>query len=185
MTIGIHERTHQKEEVLNAALDQFAFDLRVACPGIIRSFDDTRQTATVQPAIRERITIGGAIEWVELPLLADVPVFMPRAGGYCLTLPVAEGDECLIVFGDSSMDAWWQSGGVQNQVLKRRHDLSDAFALIGIWSQPRVIGNYSADSAQLRNEAGTAFVELSSSALTLRFGSNSVVLSASGVEVNP
>jgi len=144
-----------------------AYDLRVASPGIIQSFDPVTQTATVQLAIREKMNIDGNISHEEIPSLLDVPVFMPRAGGYCLTMPVEKGDECLVIFGDNCMDAWWQSGGVQNQLEKRRHDLSDGYALIGIWSQPRVIPNYSENSAQLRNDAGTAIIEISGTTINI------------------
>ena len=144
-------------------LDASNADLRVACPGIIQSFDASSQTVTVQLAIREKVNIDGNQEWTDMPVLVDVPIFSPRAGGYVLTFPVAAGDECLVVFGDMCMDAWWQNGGVQNQVDKRRHDLSDGFALVGIWSQPRNVSGYSTSSAQLRNESGTAYVEISGS----------------------
>ncbi len=136
--------------------------LRVACPGIILSFNPEEQTVAVQPAIREkRVLPSGDEKWVDIPQLVDVPIVFPRAGGYALTLPVKPGDECLVVFGDSCMDAWWQSGGVQNQIDCRRHDLSDGYAIIGPWSQPRVLKNYSTNTAQLRNESGSAYVEVS------------------------
>jgi hypothetical protein len=183
--ISISERLKQQDEVFRKLSDRVAYDIRVAAPAIIKSFDPTTQTATVRVAVRERINIDGVLTWKKIPLLIDVPVFMPRAGGYVLTMPVASGDECLVVFADSCIDGWWQSGGVQNQIDRRRHDLSDGFALVGVWSRPRKVTGYSADSAQLRNEAGTAFVDLSSDALTLQFGTNKIILSASGVEINP
>ena len=62
----------------------------------------------------------------------------------------------------SSVHSWqrYPQGGVQNQVECRRHDLSDGFAIIGVWSQPRVIPGYSTGSAQLRNDAGSAYVKI-------------------------
>ena len=93
---------------------------------------------------------------------------MYSGGGYCLTLPIQPGDDCLVVFGDNCMDAWWQSGGVQNQVEKRRHDLSDGFAIVGFRSQPGVVGGYSGGTAQLRNAAGDAYIEISGSDINIR-----------------
>lgn len=135
-------------------------DLRVAMPGTVESVNWSQQTVSVRLGIREKVNIDGTLEWEEIPVLPDVPFFMPRAGGYLLTLPVSPGDECLVVFGDCCIDGWWQNAGVQNQVDRRRHDLSDGFALIGVWSQPRRISGYSTSTAQLRNESGSAFVEL-------------------------
>ena len=146
-------------------------NLRVACPGIVRSFDATEQTVTVQIAIREkRLMADGTEQWVEIPQLVDVPIVFPRAGGYAVTFPVKEGDECLVIFGDMCIDAWWQSGGVQNQIDCRRHDLSDGFAVFAPWSQPRVLSNYSTDSVQLRNEDGSAYVEISGSTVNIKGG---------------
>ncbi|MDY6148963.1 MAG: Gp138 family membrane-puncturing spike protein [Porphyromonas sp.] len=136
-------------------------------PGIIQSFDPVAQTVTVQPALREKMCLNGDETWVDIPLLVVVPIVVPRAGGYALTLPIQRGDECLVVFADMCMDGWWQSGGVQNQVECRRHDLSDGFAIIGTWSQPRVIGGYSTSTAQLRNEAGSAYIELAGDAINI------------------
>ena len=146
-------------------------NLRVACPGIVRSFDAAEQTVTVQIAIREkRLLIDGTEQWVDIPQLVDVPIVFPRAGGYAVTFPIKEGDECLVIFGDMCIDAWWQSGGVQNQIDCRRHDLSDGFAVFAPWSQPRVLSNYSTDSVQLRNEDGSAYVEISGSTVNIKGG---------------
>lgn len=156
-------------------------NLRVASPGIIQSFDPEEQTVTVQLAIREkRLKNDGTEEWLDIPQLVDVPVVFPRAGGYVLTFPVKAGDECLVVFGDACMDAWWQSGGVQNQIDCRRHDLSDGYAILGPWSQPRRISNYSTSSVQLRNESGSAYIELSGDTVNIAGG----VINIKGGRVN-
>lgn len=143
------------------ALDNFSSDLRFCEPGIIQSFNSTKQTVEVKLALRERVKDkDGKVSWAEISVLADVPIVFPRAGDYVLTFPVSQGDECLVLFGDKCMDAWWQNSGVQNQMDTRRHDLSDGFALFGCWSQPNVLPNYSTSTVQLRNKAGTAYYEI-------------------------
>ena len=127
-------------------------NLRVAIPGIIKAFDAAAQTVKVQPAIREIIYDGvGTPNHVQLPELLDVPIIMPHAGDYAITLPITEGDECLVIYADMCIDGWWQSGGVQNQVEMRRHDLSDGFAILGPWSQVKRLANYNANKLQLLN----------------------------------
>jgi hypothetical protein len=172
--IGISERQNIKDEGIKKAFDNFDWSLRCASPGIIRSFNKEAQTVEVQIAITERIKINGKERVEKIPTLLDVPICIPSAGGYSLTLPIAVGDECLVIFSDTCFDAWFQSGDVQDQMSLRRHDLSDAFAIVGIKSQPNVIENYSEDSAQLRNEEGTNYVELSDSAASLVFGGSSI-----------
>lgn len=165
--INLNERSPYAER--QNYIDRRANDnrLRVAAPGIIQSFNAKEQTVTVRLAIREKVRLDGDEKWVEIPLLLDVPIVIPRAGGYCLTLPVQPGDECLVVFGDMCIDAWWQSGGVQNQIDCRRHDLSDGFAILGCWSQPNTIPKYSTSTAQLRNNAGSAYVEISGNTINI------------------
>lgn len=165
--ITTDERAPSERREQDLKLRQAAINTRVAMPGIIQSFNATEQTVTVQCAIREKINMDGNLSWQDIPLLLDVPIIFPRAGNYILTMPIQAGDECLVVFGDSCMDAWWQSGGVQNQIDCRRHDLSDGYAIVGLYSQPRRISNYSTSTAQLRNLAGSAYVELDGTTINI------------------
>ena len=162
--ITVPERTGNEEDIIAKAIRQAICDLRVACPGIIQSFDSAKQTVTVKLAIREDIIQDGIFKkGIEIDILYDVPIVMPRAGKFALTLPVTPGDECLIIFGDNCIDGWRQSSGVQNQIDKRRHDLSDGFAILAPWSQPKVISGYSTDTTQLRDLEGTTYVEIADS----------------------
>ena len=161
-------------EIARRTLDAAGIDLRVAAPGIIQSVDYERQTCTVQLAIRERLNHEGDLEWVDIPTLPDVPLFVYSGGGYCLTLPVQPGDECLVVFGDCCIDAWWQNGGVQNQADHRRHDLSDGFAIVGFRSQPNIVRGFSSGSAMLRNNSGSAYIEIAGDAIHIQSGGTTI-----------
>lgn len=172
--IHSNERTMDEIEIARRTLDAAGIDLRVAAPGIIQSVDYERQTCTVQLAIRERLNHEGNLEWVDIPTLPDVPLFVYSGGGYCLTLPVQPGDECLVVFGDCCIDAWWQNGGVQNQADHRRHDLSDGFAIVGFRSQPNVVGGFSSGSAMLRNASGSAYIEIAGDAIHIQSGGTTI-----------
>ncbi len=137
-------------------------------PGIVEAVDLERQTVTVQPATKARMTqADGSVHTVPLPLLPDVPIIFPSGGGFALTFPIKPGDECLVVFADRCIDAWWQSGDVQEQADQRMHDLSDGIAIFGPRSQPRKLSGVSTDAVQLRSEDGTAIVELSAAGITL------------------
>lgn len=161
MSRNIPELTNSKNEMYRSMGDKWENVLRVACPGIINSFDTKTQTCTVQLALREEVIKQNySTEWTNIPMLLDVPIVIPRAGGYCLTMPINPGDECLVIFADMCIDSWFSLGGIQNQIDKRRHDLSDSFAVLGTWSQPNVIPNYSMDSVQLRNDKGNSYIGL-------------------------
>ena len=176
--LNLDERNQDDIEQVRRILDAASIDLRVCSPGIVKEVDYERQVLTVQLAIRERLNPkgDGNLEDVEIPILPDVPFFIYTGGNYCITLPIKPGDDCLVVFGDNCIDAWWQNGGVQNQIERRRHDLSDGFAIVGFRSQPAVVTNYSTDTAQMRNKAGDAYVEID--------GNNINIIAAGDITIN-
>lgn len=136
-------------------------ELYVALPGIVQSFDATKRTCVVQPAIKAQImSESGGTRWDQMPLLLDCPVVFPGGGDVVLTFPLKQGDEVLVLFSDRCIDAWWQSGGIQNQAELRMHDLSDGYCLPGPSSIPRVEAGISTSDAQLRSRDGVARVRL-------------------------
>ena len=162
MSTPINERIQENElELYNTLIDKVFNTIRVSSPGIIQEFDPETQTATVKVAIREHVRQENMeYAWIEIPLLLDVPVVFPRGGGYVLTFPVKKGDECLVVFSDMCIDAWFSNGGVQNQIEKRRHDLSDAIAIPGLCSQPTKLEDFSEKHVELRSEDRSEFIRM-------------------------
>ncbi len=97
-----------------AALKQEVFSsLRCALPGNVESFDEASRTAVIRPAVRG------------MPLLRDVPVFMPWR------FDVFPGDPCLVIFADRDIDAWYDTGGAEDPPSGRTHSLSDGSAFVG------------------------------------------------------
>lgn len=180
--LSLIERLANATSPFHAALKEHGASLRVAIPGIVQSFDEDAQTVTVQPAINEAMLDENNVPISEtLPLLSHVPIVMPRAGGFELTLPVQAGDECLVVFSDMCIDGWWQSGGTQNQIELRRHDLSDAIAILGPWSQQRLISGYSTSAAQLRSDDGQTVIEVGSG--EVKITANTVTVTGQQINV--
>jgi hypothetical protein len=158
------ERINDPEDAQRTALAGLQSRIRTAMPGVVTAVDLGRQVLSVQPAIQgQQDSANGDTANVNLPLLVDVPICWPRAGGFAITFPIAPGDEVLVVFGDRCIDAWWQSGGVGVALEQRMHDLSDAFAIPGPCSQPRKLAGVSATAMQMRNDAGTAYIEITAS----------------------
>lgn len=155
------ERFDDPVEALRAAMDGRLAEVWTALPGIVQSFDAQAQTVSVQPAIKGRVTrADGAVVSVTLPLLVDVPVIWPSGGGFTLTFPLAAGDEALVVFASRCIDAWWQSGSVQEPLSPRQHDLSDGIAFVGPRSQARRLPGISTENVQLRTDDGTTYLEI-------------------------
>jgi len=164
------ERVNDFEESLRLALKGQSLITWVSLPVIIQSFDPVKCTCTAQPAIQALVRQkDGTQQYVNMPLLVDVPVCFPNAGDFVLTFPVAQGDEALIVFGDRCIDNWWNSSGIQPQVTTqgvgelRFHDLSDGFAIIGPFSKPNAPSGISTSTVQLRTKDGATYLEIDSS----------------------
>ena len=181
--LNIPERIGELSEVIRKSSDKLKFDLRVCCPGIIKSFDPEKLTCTVQLAIRERLNFSGNLEWVDVPILPDVPVVITGTADYFVTFPIVEGTECIVVFADNCIDAWWQNGGVQNQVEKRRHDLSDGFAIIGPRCQQNLISNYNMSGVEVRDKSGSTKITLAGSDIHIQT-TGSTYIGAGDVVIN-
>ena len=106
-------------------------------------------------------------EYVELPEFMDIPFFILSGGDYSITMPIQKDDECLIVFADSCIDSWWQSGGIQNPIEIRNHDLSDCFALVGFRSQNKKLDDFDSESFQIRRKDKIP-VEISEDTITIK-----------------
>lgn len=168
--MDIKQHYSDPEEMLRTAILAALTQVWTAIPGEIVSYDSQKVTVVVQPAIKAQITDkSGKQSMVSLPVLPDVPVLFPGGGGCRLTFPIQAGDECLVVFASRSIDAWWQSGGVQPPIEPRMHDLSDGFAIVGPMSQAKKISNISATTTQLRSNDGSTYVELDPNGQILNF----------------
>ena len=153
------------EEGLRVAFDGRQSTVWTAMPAIVQSVNLSAMTVVVQTTIQGIVNAQDNTQtFVNLPPLVDVPICFPSAGGFTITFPIAAGDEVLVVFASRCIDAWWQSGGFQNQPIEfRMHDLSDGFAIPGPRSQPRVVPGISSTNLQIRNDAGTSYIEFTPS----------------------
>ena len=116
-------------EPLRAAVESVMSELHVCLPGRIERYDHTEQRAEVKPLLRRNYRDG---DESDMPVIADVPVIWPRAGGASLTMPVQAGDGVLLVFADRSIDRWLVQGGEVTPDDRRKHDLSDCVAIPGL-----------------------------------------------------
>lgn len=155
------ERLDDPEESLRLAMESQQAQIWTAMPGVVAAVNLAAQTLSVQPTVQGSVASpNGAKQLVNLPLLVDVPIVWPRAGGFALTFPIAAGDEVLVVFASRCIDSWWQSGGVGAPAEARMHDLSDGFAILAPTSQPKKLTGVSSTNVQLRDESGTTYVEI-------------------------
>lgn len=155
------ERLNDLDAALGVALDGLRSNMWHAMPGIVQSYNAAQNTVQVQLSVKDfdadRLGLKG---FVAIAPLLDVPVVFPRGGGLVLTFPVSPGDECLVVFANRCIDNWWLLGGVQAPAEVRPNEISDGFAVMGVFSVPNVPPAIASDSAQLRTQTGDTFVEV-------------------------
>jgi len=118
---------------LRGAVNARLLDVHTAMPARVESYDAEQQRVSVKPLIkRGYLDEAGDRQTEEIPVINDVPVVFPGAGGFRVTFPVARGDVVLIVFAETSLDRWLVRGSVIDPGDDRRHDLNDAIAIPGL-----------------------------------------------------
>ena len=122
--------TASENQIYENLINEAMFRTRCCIPCIVQSYNEENNTVECQPAIRERIiNEDGTIQYVQLPLLVNVPVVFPGSSDFELKFALKQNDECLVLFSDLSIDNFWEKGSLQNPVEVRRHDLSDGIAI--------------------------------------------------------
>lgn len=166
MSKSIAEMTGDSSSPYRVLMEAVSAAIRVAMPGKIISFDPLTQTAQVKPMLADKIQLVGAEQYVWPPVLPDVPVLFPRGGDFAITLPVAAGDACLLIFADSCIDGFMQTGAETAPAELRRHDMSDALAIVGL-SAGEPLKDYHAGALQIRSLTGTSKITMSADSITI------------------
>lgn len=161
--------------------------------GVVQAFypgnAETSPTVDVKIAFTQVVVIApdGTRTLAEYAELKGVPVSFQQGGGCIATFPVAQGDECLLLFNDKQLDNWLLSGAGQPPTINRMHDWSDAMAIVGVRSNPRGIAGISTTTAQLRSLDGATYVEVDpagqivSIAAPVKIRLNSPIVEVAGV----
>ncbi len=161
MALTLNERAPTHLQIIKDAINSALANLWTCLPCEVVNYDIDAVTVDLQPLIK--IPVGlpdGEIEVVELPMLLDVPVMFPCAGGFTITHPIKKGDECLVNFADRNIDLWWQSGGVQDPFDTRKHDLSDGFAFFRPQSQAKKISGISDENLEIRTDDNVCKIQI-------------------------
>lgn len=131
-------------EALQMWFSTFSDNLNSIKVGKIINVDYSNQTVDVE-ILHKRKKEDTMTETVlrTYPPLLQVPFVVLGGGGSSLTFPISKGDNCLLLFCDFEIDRWWESGEAQPSNYERRHDISDAFALVGVHSMVDLLQGYS------------------------------------------
>jgi hypothetical protein len=152
---------------LHDVLDLFGtnllFDFNCHAVGMVQSFNSENQTVTAtinytktflvpNPNQPETDPIPTYIQQpMNYPVLIDCPVVIMGGGPAYLTFPIAQGDECLVLFNDRDIDNWFATGQVAPPATGRLHSFSDGIVLVGLRSKARSIQSYDTNRALITN----------------------------------
>lgn len=169
--------------VYKALMQNILTAIKVSMPGQIVSFNAASQTATVKPMISDTVIIGGEKKAVPLPIIPDVPVSFPRGGDYAVTLPIRAGDACILVFSDSCIDGFCQSGTDSPQAEVRHHDISDAMAIVGISTGNAPIADYDPENLVVRHLSEDISIKLSADNLDIKYKESTIKMEESKITI--
>jgi hypothetical protein len=126
-------------QLLKQAIDNHLLDVHTALIGRIEKYDASTQLADVQPLLKRTIkTNDGGVKQEDLPLLVDVPMLFPRAGGFFISLPIEIGDYAQVIFNETSIDDFFTES-VSNIDSACRFTLHGAVAFPGIYPQAKAL----------------------------------------------
>lgn len=114
--------------------------------GIVQEFYPEDLTVEVQIVNKKTIGLnqdGSQLVRDYAPIYAKVCYCNPF-----ITHEIKPGDECILLFADREIESWFINGDINPIAHTRMHDLTDAIALFGIRSMPKMI-NILADCLNL------------------------------------
>lgn len=131
-------------DALSFWFSNFSDSFNAVKVGKIVNVDYSNQTVDVE-VLHKRVKEDTTSERIlrTYPPLLQVPFIVLGGGSSHLTFPISVGDNCLLLFCDYEIDRWWDSGEAQPSNFERRHDISDAFAIVGVHSLVDLIQGYS------------------------------------------
>ena len=119
----------QLRDLLDRHGTQVAQNLNCHVIAKVESFNKSKNTITASCSFKRQYSDGTIVEF---PKFTDIPVITLCGGKSFLSMPIQQGDWCLLLFCDRDIDSWWYSGEVREPNSPRYHSLADGIALVGL-----------------------------------------------------
>lgn len=185
-----------ESEAQEAIIERMLAEAYCCLPGVVEEFNASTQIAMVTPAIQRKIIQrNGKPKYEKMKQIIQVPVVVPyvQKVGLLITLPIAKGDEGLIVFSDRMIDNFVEKGGFQppeccgadNQTTEpRAHSLTDAIFIPGVITKPNAVKNWNNEALEIRNKDRTCYFSMNKNCnITIQTNGNTSTYCANA-EVN-
>lgn len=117
-------------QLIKQAIENRLLDVHTAIIGRIERYDHQKQVADIQPVLKNKDQ--------SLPLLIDVPMLFPRAGGFFISLPIQAGDFVQVIFNETSIDDFLTE--ISSRIDSAgRFTLQGAVAIPGTYPQTKAL----------------------------------------------
>ncbi len=114
-------------------LRSFQSEINTHIPAVVTNFNENNTVNVIISIQRTAILENGETSNEQTAELQDVPVCHHRTGRYSQTSPIESGDRCMLAFCHADIDDWFDDGESKPASSTRRHDLSDAIAIFGLY----------------------------------------------------
>lgn len=124
-------------QIMEGIVQRTGYELNCMRVGIVQAFypDDL----TVDVLIANKKTLGlnpdGTQNVKDFPLIRAKIVYSSPF----ITFPINTGDECILLFSDREIESWFINGEINPEGYSRIHAFTDAVAIFGIRSLPKMI----------------------------------------------
>lgn len=149
-------------QAVNDAVRRGIGTMHTAIPGRILNFDAKTGRADVLPVAIYRMPDGTLLNY---PKITDVPVMFPGNGKAGIYFPLEEGDDCLLIFAEKSLE-YWTTGQITDTELD--FDLTNAICIPGLMQN----GNKSLVDAY---DSNSLILNVNGTTVTLKDGLLSLV----------
>lgn len=117
-------------ELLNEFVDSRLLDVHTAIPARVIEFHDDESTVDALPVVKARVpSVDGGTKAEAIPTIYDVPVAWPGSGSVFMKWPIPKGSHVLLIFQESCIAQWRDTGEVSEPGDLARHDWSYPYAL--------------------------------------------------------
>lgn len=165
-------------QILDFVWRQWRKEIYTTLPGVVSAYDATTRRADVQPQIKVVLPKGKGE--LSRPVIPDVPVVHPSAGGYVIHVPVKEGDNVLLIFTMRDITTF---KGTYKESIPYPGILNDMtpVAIPGFGSLE--ITPVDKDAVVIQHEGNDPYILLKEEKIEMKRGQDKVVMDDGGIEL--
>lgn len=150
-------------------------------PGIVLDFNSDKNTVDAMIAVKRKITRGENIEYIDMPVVPDIPIVVPydQLTGLALTIPIRAQSKCVLLFSDRFIEEFIRTGqsahpevllSDNRKTIPRSHNMADAICLPGLITAADALPDWNNDAIEMRDRAREKYISLSNDGIIMTDG---------------